>query len=235
MHWRNQLAARGWPALPYHAGLETAARSRHQRRFTHEEGIIIVATIAFGMGIDKSNVRFILHYNLPKNLESYYQQIGRAGRDGLQADCLLLFSARDVQTINYFINEQEPSQRPGAAQRLQAMLGFCRNKSSAAASLYSLISARRTTKPPVICATTARRPKTKKHWMNSPFRRKNSSPVSNAPANCLACHHIIDVLRGSRSQKVLSRNHDQLSTYDIGREFSKKEWQFLARQFIQQA
>ncbi len=93
------LSRRGYPVLPYHAGLDEATRRENQRRFSREEGQIVVATIAFGMGINKSNVRFILHHDLPSNLESYYQQIGRAGRDGLQADCLLLFSQRDTSTI----------------------------------------------------------------------------------------------------------------------------------------
>ena len=107
----KHLAANDWPVLPYHAGLDDRVRRANQRRFSYEEGIIIVATIAFGMGINKSNVRFIVHHDLPKNVESYYQQIGRAGRDGLRADCLLLFSYGDVGTITYFIQQQAPQQQ----------------------------------------------------------------------------------------------------------------------------
>ncbi|HMT22204.1 MAG TPA: ATP-dependent DNA helicase RecQ, partial [Promineifilum sp.] len=118
------LAARGWSALPYHAGLDYAIRRENQRRFAHEEGVIIVATIAFGMGINKSNVRFVIHHDLPKDLENYYQQIGRAGRDGLPADCLLLFSRADVVTINFLADKGEPTQRAAAAARLQAMVAF---------------------------------------------------------------------------------------------------------------
>src|SRR5690606_32569157 len=120
----RELQAHGWPVLPYHAGLDDETRRRHQRQFTHAEETIIVATVAFGMGINKPNVRFILHYDLPRNLDSYYQQIGRAGRDGLPAECLLLFSTRDVQRILYFIRQQSLEEQRGARWRLDAMLAF---------------------------------------------------------------------------------------------------------------
>ncbi|WP_374689312.1 ATP-dependent DNA helicase RecQ, partial [Promineifilum sp.] len=120
----EQLNAHGWNALPYHAGLDTTTRQTNQRRFTYDEAPIIVATVAFGMGINKSNVRFVVHYDLPKDVESYYQQIGRAGRDGLQADCLLLYNQGDVMTINFLLDQGDPAQRPGAAARLQAMLAY---------------------------------------------------------------------------------------------------------------
>jgi ATP-dependent DNA helicase RecQ len=229
----EQLSASGWPVLPYHAGLETHIRRQHQRRFKHEEGIVIVATIAFGMGIDKSNVRFILHYDLPKNLENYYQQIGRAGRDGLQADCLLLFSVADVQTINYFIRQQAQSQQPGATQRLQAMLSFCETNLCRRKPMLSYFG-EAYTKPSCDMCDNCQTAVREEDLVELTIPAQKFLSCVKRTDQIFGANHIIDVLRGSRSQKVLSRRHDQLSTYGIGREFSTKEWQFLARQFIEQ-
>jgi ATP-dependent DNA helicase RecQ len=227
----EQLAAHGWPVLPYHAGLDAATRHRNQHRFIYEEGLVMVATVAFGMGINKSNVRFILHYDLPKNLESYYQQIGRAGRDGLRADCLLLFSYSDVQTINYFIQQQAPSQQVGARTRLDAMVSFVETGECRRRPLLSYFGETYEAESCDFCD-------------NCLAEEQEQADLTIPAQKFLSCvkrtgelfgmTHIIDVLRGSRAKKVLQKGHDRLSTYDIGGEFSKKEWQYLARQFIQQ-
>jgi ATP-dependent DNA helicase RecQ len=227
----EQLALHGWPVLPYHAGLDDGTRARNQRRFIHEEGVVMVATIAFGMGINKSNVRFVLHYDLPKNLEGYYQQIGRSGRDGLPADCLLLFSYKDVQTINFFIQQEDAARQAGSRQRLDAMVSFvesavCRRKPLLAwfGEVYEAESCE-------LCD-------------NCLAEAQESADLTTPAQKFLSCvkrtgelfgmSHIVDVLRGSRSKKVLDRGHDRLSTYNIGGEFSKQGWQHLARQFLQQ-
>jgi ATP-dependent DNA helicase RecQ len=225
-----QLVAHGWNALPYHAGLDTATRTAHQRRFTYDEAPIVVATIAFGMGINKSNVRFVLHYDLPKDLESYYQQIGRAGRDGLRADCLLLFSSQDVFTINFLIDQGDPAQRPGAMARLQAMLGYAESDQCRRRPLLAYFGEAATRDTCDTCD-------------NCTAGSGENVDLTVAAQKFLSCvkrtgevfgaGHVIDVLRGSRAAAVLSRGHERLSTYNIGGEYSRKEWQQLARQFIQ--
>ena len=226
-----QLQSRGWSALPYHAGLDDAVRRRHQQQFIRDDVPIMVATIAFGMGINKSNVRFILHADLPKNLESYYQQIGRAGRDGLRADCLLLYSYGDVQTINYFIMQQDDGQQVGARMRLEAMLGFVETAVCRRRPLLTYFGESYTAPSCDFCDNCTA-PQEEQADLTIPAQKFLS--CVKRTGEFFGMNHIIDVLRGSQSKRVLERGHDRLSTYNIGGEFSKQEWQALARQFIQQ-
>ncbi len=227
----DQLAANGWSALPYHAGLDDATRRRHQRQFSRDDVAIMVATIAFGMGIDKSNVRFIVHYDLPKNLESYYQQIGRAGRDGLRSDCLLLFSYSDVQTINFFINQQAPSEQKGAAARLQAMIGFAETNVCRRSPLLEYFGENYAADSCEMCDNCLAEDE---ELVDVTIPAQKFLSCVKRTGEIFGMTHVIDVLRGSQSQKILQRRHNELSTYGIGTEFSKKQWQHLARQFIQQ-
>ena len=227
----EQLKSHGWQALPYHAGLNDEVRHRHQRHFVHDEVPIMVATVAFGMGIDKSNVRFIVHYDLPKNLESYYQQIGRAGRDGLRADCLLLYSYGDVRTIRYFMEQQEREQRREAELRLEAILrfvetGICRRRSLLAyfGEAYAAASCE-------MCDNCMDEEQALEE-LTIPAQKFLS--CVKRTRELFGANYIIAVLRGSRAKRVLERGDDKLSTYGIGREFSTKEWKVLAKQFVEQ-
>lgn len=228
-----ELTQRGWKALPYHAGLDDATRRDNQRRFLRDDAPIMVATIAFGMGINKPNVRFVAHYNLPENVESYYQQIGRAGRDGLRADCLLLYGAQDVGTIQHFIGEMPPAQQPGATARLQAMLRYVEARECRRRPLLAYFGETFSADSCAVCDNCQTEQVAEQLEDVTIPAQKFLSCVKRT-GEMFGVSYIIDVLRGSRQARILQNRHDHLSTYNIGDEFSKMEWQLLAQQFIQQ-
>ncbi len=227
------LTAAGWPALPYHAGLDSEARRVNQRRFSHDDVPIMVATVAFGMGIDKSNVRFVVHYDLPKDLESYYQEIGRSGRDGLRADCLLLFNYGDTYTIRGFIEETtDPAERKAASIRLQGMVDYAQARTCRRRSLLPYFGQEYAADSCEMCDNCLAGEAEDLVDLTVPAQMFLSCVVRTG--QMFGAAHIVKVLRGSQAKKVLKLNHDRLSTHGIGGDYSAKQWSMMAQQFIHQ-
>ena len=226
----RNLTARRISALPYHADLDGETRKQNQDSFINGNTRVIVATIAFGMGIDKADVRFVLHAGLPKEPESYYQEIGRSGRDGLPADCLLLFSYGDVNTIDHFINQGASSERQGRQERLQTLVSWATS-----------IACRRK----VLLAYFGEQYKNENCGMCDNCRKSETERVdlTTSAQKFLSCvvrtdqmfgeAYIIDVLRGSQQRRIIENRHDELSTHGIGMEYSKTQWRHLSLQFLQ--
>ena len=206
-------------------------RRRNQELFSRDHTPIIVATIAFGMGINKSNVRFVVHFNLPKDIESYYQEIGRAGRDGLRADCLLLYSRSDMQTIYRFIEEGAATERAGRHARLQAMSRYAEAAGCRRVQLLAYFG--EVSEPCGFCdnCLAARGETVQVDVTDAALKFLGTV---HRTGEVFGAGHIIDVLRGSRSQRVLGYHHDRLPTYDTGKEHSPAEWRRLAEAFIRQ-
>ncbi len=226
----EELHYRKYSVRPYHAGLSDAQRKKHQEEFIKDDVKIIVATIAFGMGINKPNVRFVIHYDLPKNIESYYQEIGRAGRDGLKAHCLLLFGYGDIRKINYFIDQKEDDEKRIAKMHLDALVRYAESYNCRRIPLLNYFGENYTHENCGICDNCE---KEQKDLVDLTTEAQKFLSCIKRTGEIFGAMHIVEVLRGSKSKKVIAKNHQFLSTYGIGKDLSREQWLSLSRQFLQ--
>jgi ATP-dependent DNA helicase RecQ len=223
------LAELGVEALPYHAGLEAATRAKNQQRFLREDGVVMVATVAFGMGIDKPDVRFVAHLDLPRSIEGYYQETGRAGRDGLPAEAWMIYGLSDVVTMSQMIAQSESAdeRKRVERQKLESLLAYaeatdCRRQLllGAFGEIYP--------GPCGHCDNCIAPPKT---WDATVPAQKALSAVYRTGQR-FGSGHVIDVLRGEETERVLSLDHHRLSTFGIGAEMDEKQWRSVFRQLL---
>ncbi len=223
------LAAQGHAALPYHAGLEPATRSAHQTRFLREDGLIMVATIAFGMGIDKSNVRFVAHLDLPKNLEAYYQETGRAGRDGLPATAWMVYGLQDVVLLRQLMEQSEAdaTHKRHEQRKLNAMLGFCESTRCRRQQLLEYFGEAHAGQ----CQRCDNCLEPPAMWDGTQAAQMALSCVYRTGQR-FGAGHVIDVLVGTESPRMQSLRHHTLSTFGIGKHHAASAWNAIFRQLI---
>lgn len=223
------LQGEGINALPYHAGLDARVRADHQARFLREDAMVMVATIAFGMGIDKPDVRFVAHLDMPKTIESYYQETGRAGRDGAPATTLLLYGLQDVIKLREMLAQSEGSDEYKRAEqhRLNAMLGLCEITSCRRQALLRYFG-EELTQPCGNCDTCLEPVST---WDGTEAARMALSTVYRTGQR-FGVNHLIDVLRGEHTDKVIQFDHNNLSVFGIGRDMDAARWRSVFRQLV---
>ncbi|WP_118796324.1 DNA helicase RecQ [Haemophilus haemolyticus] len=224
----ESLRNKGVSAAAYHAGMETALRERVQQDFQRDNVQVVVATIAFGMGINKSNVRFVAHFDLPRSIESYYQETGRAGRDDLPAEAVLFYEPADYAWLQKILLEKpETPQRQIEQHKLEAMGEFAESQTCRRLVLLNYFGEHRQT-PCNNCDICLDPPKKYDGLVDA---QKVMSTIYRV-GQCFGAHYVIAVLRGMQNQKIIERQHDKLSVYGIGKDKSKEHWQSVIRQLI---
>ncbi|MFC4234069.1 DNA helicase RecQ [Thalassospira xianhensis] len=223
------LTDNGRPALPYHAGLTQETRQLHQDRFLREDGLIICATVAFGMGIDKPNVRFVAHLNLPKSMEAYYQETGRAGRDGLPANAWMNYDLSDIVSIRSMLasSDAPDSQKRIESRKLDALVGLAETTKCRRQVILSYFG-EEDAKPCGNCDTCLEPVDT---WDATDASRKALSAVYRTGQR-FGPAHIIEVLMGRKTEKIRQNSHDDLSVYGIGKDVSQPQWRSVFRQLL---
>jgi len=222
------LTSNSVPALPYHAGMTAELRRLHQQRFLREEGIVMVATIAFGMGIDKPDVRFVAHLDLPKSLEGYYQETGRAGRDGEPSVAWLAYGLADLVMLRSWIEQSEaaPEQKRIESIKLDAMLGYCEAARCRRAILLEYFG--EVAPAGGKCEVCLNPPET---WDGTVAAQKMLSAALRTGSRFGAAH-LVDVLRGNTTEKVTQLRHDRLPTFGVGADLDEGAWRAVARQLV---
>ena len=223
------LSQQGFNALAYHAGLPAETRAEHQRRFLAEDGVIVVATIAFGMGIDKPDVRFVAHLDLPKTIEAYYQETGRAGRDGQAANAWMVYGFQDVTKLRQMLDSAQGDEQHKRVEqiKLNAMLGFCELTTCRRHALLAYFDEA----SPEHCSNCDTCLNPVETWDGTEAAQKALSVIYRTDQR-FGVSHLVDVLLGKASDKIKQFNHDQLPLYGIGQELSAQAWQSVFRQLV---
>ena len=227
-----ELVSRGHVALPYHAGLSDDARRENQERFLRDEARIVVATVAFGMGINKPDVRFVIHFDLPKSPEQYYQEIGRAGRDGLPATAILFYGYGDTRKIRFFMEDKSASETKKAEAHLKAMTDYAESRTCRRKVLLAWFGEDfESTGPAQDCCDVCAKPAAKDADVTVIAQKLLSCVVRTGERYGAA--YVIDVLLGSRQKRIVDNGHHKLSTWGIGRELDKDGWFELVRVLLE--